>query len=53
MAKKTYEHRLGSDGRVKVVGTSLPRGMRGVDPEWDVHTFTEGPLTRLLSRLYR
>lgn len=53
MAKKTYEHCIDSRGRVQVRGKALPKGMRGVDPEWDVHTFTEGPIARLLNRKRR
>jgi hypothetical protein len=40
MAKKTYGQSNG-----KVVNLSkLPKGMRHVDPEWDVATFKDGPL---------
>lgn len=30
--------------------SSLPRHLRGYDPEYDVVTFKEGPLKRLLGR---
>lgn len=50
MVKKTYGHTVSSSGKVRVVGGKLPKGMRGVDPEFDVHTFKEGPLRRLFNR---
>lgn len=52
MAKSVVGHVVGKDGRARVVrgGRDVPKGMVGIDPEWDVHTFTEGPLTRLFSR---
>lgn len=40
MAKKTYGQ---ADGKV-VNLSKLPKGMRRVDPEWDVATFKDGPL---------
>jgi len=50
MAKKQYSHRIGPGGRIEVVETpTLPRHLRGYD-EYDVHSFKEGPLKRLLSR---
>lgn len=49
MAKKTYGHTVNGKGKVQVSGKKLPKGMRGVDPEWDVHTFKEGPLRRWFS----
>jgi hypothetical protein len=50
MAKQTYGHTVGRDGRPRVQNQSLPRHLRGYDPEFDVVTFTEGPLRRLLGR---
>ncbi|MDG4792072.1 hypothetical protein O7626_40360 [Micromonospora sp. WMMD1102] len=49
MAKREYGHRIGKDGRVEVVETTLPRHLRGYD-EWTTQTITEGPLRRLLTR---
>lgn len=46
MAKKTY----GMVGGKVVDLSKLPKGMRRVDPEWDVATFKEGPLSRLFNR---
>lgn len=49
MAKRTYGQVNG-----KVVDlTPRAKGMRGVDPEYAVHTFKEGPLARLMSRRKR
>jgi hypothetical protein len=45
---KEYSHTV-KDGRVVVVGTELPRHLRGYDADSD-HQFTESPLKRLLSR---
>ena len=53
MAKKTYGHTVGRDGKARVQDQSLPRHLRGYDPEWDVVTFKEGPMTRLLGRKHR
>jgi hypothetical protein len=50
MANREYGHRVGKNGKAEVVETSLPRHMRGYDPEFDVHTFKEGPLSRLFNR---
>ncbi len=50
MGRKSYGHRIGRDGRPVVVETTLPRHLRGYDPDIDAHTFTEGPIKRLLSR---
>jgi hypothetical protein len=49
MAKTTHAHTVNSKGKARVVGKKLPKGMQGVDPEWDVHTFKEGPLSRWFS----
>lgn len=49
MPKKTYGQ---VNGRV-VDLTPRAKGQRRIDPEFDVHTFTEGPLARLLSRRKR
>ena len=40
MAKRLYGQ---ADGKV-VNLSKLPKGMRRVDPEWDVATFKDGPL---------
>jgi hypothetical protein len=40
MAKRTY----GQDNGKVVNLSKLPKGMRGVDPEYDVHTFKDGPM---------
>lgn len=51
MAKKTQGFTTDSKGRVQQYSHGrLPKGMRGVDPECDVHSFTEGPIARLLNR---
>lgn len=50
---KVYGHRVDRRGRVHVVDETLPKGMRGVDPEFDVHSFTEGPIARLRNRRRR
>lgn len=50
MAKKTYGHTVNGKGKARVVEHKVVKGQRGIDPEWDVHTFKEGPLRRLLSR---
>ncbi len=52
MAKKSYVHVVDSKGKPKIVEQKKHpvRGMRGIDPEYDVHSFTEGPIARLLSR---
>jgi hypothetical protein len=50
MAKKTYGHKVDSKGRVQRTEQTLPRHLQGYDPEWDVVTFKEGPLKRLLGR---
>jgi hypothetical protein len=50
MTKKTYGHTFDRHGKARVVEHKVPKGMRGIDPEWDVHTFKEGPLRRLFSR---
>jgi hypothetical protein len=47
MGKRTFAHTV---GKVHVAEVRLPRAMRGIDPEWDVATFTEGPIRRLLNR---
>jgi hypothetical protein len=47
VARREYGHRIGKDGRVKVVET--PRNLRGYD-EWTAQTIKEGPLRRLLTR---
>lgn len=49
MAKREFGHRVGKNGRVEVVETTQPRHRRGYS-EYDVHTFTEGPISRLLNR---
>ncbi|ROP29521.1 hypothetical protein [Couchioplanes caeruleus] len=49
MAKREYGHRLGRNGKPQIVETTLPRHLRGYD-EYSVHSFTEGPIKRLLSR---
>jgi hypothetical protein len=49
MAKKTYGHRVTSKGVEIVQEAKLPRHLRGYD-EYSVHSFTEGPLKRLLSK---
>lgn len=54
MARKTFQH-TGFDAKGRPVvsetaSTRLPRHLRGYDPEFDVHTFTEGPLKRLFGR---
>lgn len=46
---KQYGHRVGRNGRVEVVETTLPRHLRG-HSEYSEGTFTEGPLSRLLNR---
>ena len=62
MGKKTVTHsativdlnpktgKLVTAGRPKVNASTLPKRLRGYDPEYDVHTFTEGPLARLLGK---
>ncbi len=45
---REYGHEL-RNGRPVVVETTLPRHLRGYD-EYSVHSFTEGPIKRLLSR---
>ena len=50
MAKREYGHRVDPKGRVKVVDNTQPRHRRGYDPEYDVVTFTEGPIARLFGR---
>ena len=50
MARKTYGHSIGKDGRPRVQDQSLPRHLKGYDPDFDVVTFKEGPLKRLLGR---
>ncbi len=50
MAKKTVGHRVDRQGRVHLTDATLPRHLRGYDPEYDAHSFTEGPIKRLLSR---
>jgi len=47
---KTYGHTVSRDGKVRVRNESLPRHLRGYDPEFDVVTFTEGPIKRLFGR---
>ncbi|MFI5935773.1 hypothetical protein [Actinoplanes sp. NPDC051494] len=50
MPKREYSHGTTSKGRPKVVETTQPRHRRGYDPEYDVVTFTEGPIARLFGR---
>lgn len=51
MAKRTVHHTVGRDNRARLVSDhGLPKGMRGVDPESDVHTFKEGPIARWIGR---
>jgi hypothetical protein len=38
------------DDRGRVRSGKVVKGQRHIDPEWDVHTFKEGPLQRLFSR---
>jgi hypothetical protein len=52
MAKREFGHRVGKNGRVERVETTLPKHLRGYD-EYSIHTFTEGPLARLLGRKKR
>lgn len=41
----------GKDGRRRTVDHSrVPKGMRRADPDFDVVTFTEGPLRRWFGR---
>jgi hypothetical protein len=49
MAKKTYSHTVNARGKVRVTEHKVVRGQRDIDPEWDVHTFKEGPFRRLFS----
>jgi hypothetical protein len=50
MAKKTYGYTVNSRGKAKVVEHRVVKGQRGIDPEWDVHSFKEGPIRRLFNR---
>jgi hypothetical protein len=44
MSKKTYGHTVDKKGKVSRVDMTAPRGQRGIDPEFDVATFKDGPL---------
>ncbi|MDP9798305.1 hypothetical protein J2S43_006817 [Catenuloplanes nepalensis] len=46
---KQYGHQPDRNGRPVVA--AIPKQLRGYDPDWDVHTFTEGPIKRLLGAL--
>lgn len=46
MAKKTYGHQRGSDGKVHVVDETLPKRLRGHSEHFE-GTVTEGPIKRL------
>lgn len=49
MAKRRYGHKAGDRGGV-IPDKALPRRLRGYD-EYDVHTFKEGPIRRLLDAI--
>ena len=49
---KQYEHKIVKDaktGKTKVVAVEIKKRHQGYDPEYDVHSFKEG----ILSRIFR
>ncbi|GAB7049516.1 hypothetical protein [Catenuloplanes indicus] len=42
-------HHINDAGRAVV--SPIPKRLQGYDPDWDVHTFTEGPIKRLFGAL--
>jgi len=49
---KQYEHKIVKDektGKTKVVAVEIKKRHQGYDPEYDVHVFKEG----ILSRIFR
>lgn len=49
MPKRTYGHRVDSNGRAHVVDETLPKHLQGCS-EWSEGTLVDGPLKRLFSK---